>query len=848
MHSAGSSPRRRETLLPGTPGFPGSSKGGTENREEMRLMRDAIKHFKKLIKEYGGNSAIDQGLFASKTQRKKQLGRSHTIADESEDSSTDSSSAAEIDPQDSKGQGGFARWGEIQDMIASLNYHERTKTMKEISKSLDESSAKAKLQLEELDQVEKAKEMEIAKNRSRCPPPNHIEIEDVPEVDEADILVDNDLLNFNLETMPVIEALKRCAEFVPEVQRRAQRQAMQRPIDQAADASLWETAQVGNGQDGNPTDDSDKEEGGMFREIKKKLRRLGELPPGSDPDLAIILEAQRTEIRALAQSIDEGERNMQIRRLALDYVDGHINPNGVDPDLLHTAIGTAKDIRARILVERREEVMKRIQQEWIDSNVPTEEEVQDIIQECQRLAEDSSRASERVGAMLETSSEAPASPRVESPRGALSPPEGDADSIRSPTPTLPGGTGRRGAVRVGLLRSAPVLEISHEMAPEIHKKLKHEVAQLEENIQEQQRNISANEVVIKNAEHTFKALEEMKTLFLEQIARERPVMLGEMAEGFVEEDVETPSDLSSAAASEPEDQQDLCERLKALDAEEQRLRVELKVQESMFDEHEDGASDVEGYAAANADCEEGDQDRTCLDIRRLAWRVEEHVQRLRTKADGNEANSESSDGGDDSASGTHVGDHPTHPQGGVGTQNSAGMSAGTAAQQLRAMEHADMRRLLEVRQDNAQLMDRIKEAMAGLEDLRRSRGNPEGLLQQNATGSIEDLDAEQGESRRDSDDDLDDELVISVSEEAVRSAASAQTAQNAQLVEAVRRKRRELLALRRRWWGERQNVQTTVRRALAVSGFKEVDEGDDEPPHSGRASLYQRIYNSTTLP
>jgi len=60
-------------------------------------------------------------------------------------------------------------------------------------------------------------------------------------------------------------------------------------------------------------------------------------------------------------------------------------------------------------------------------------------------------------------------------------------------------------------------------------------------------------------------------------------------------------------------------------------------------------------------------------------------------------------------------------------------------------------------------------------------------------------------------------------------------------VAQIARKQRELAALRKRWWSERQDSSSTVRRSLAVAGLHELTS-EDVPPGSG--TLFDRIHAS----
>eukprot|EP00971_Amphidinium_carterae_P107731 2133346-Amphidinium_carterae.2 len=64
-----------------------------------------------------------------------------------------------------------------------------------------------------------------------------------------------------------------------------------------------------------------------------------------------------------------------------------------------------------------------------------------------------------------------------------------------------------------------------------------------------------------------------------------------------------------------------------------------------------------------------------------------------------------------------------------------------------------------------------------------------------------------------------------------------------QLVADVQRKHRELVALRRRWWYDRQERESTMRRTLAGANLMAEAGG---PPHRD-SGLYDRLRSSMTL-
>merc|ERR1712183_872985 len=69
-------------------------------------------------------------------------------------------------------------------------------------------------------------------------------------------------------------------------------------------------------------------------------------------------------------------------------------------------------------------------------------------------------------------------------------------------------------------------------------------------------------------------------------------------------------------------------------------------------------------------------------------------------------------------------------------------------------------------------------------------------------------------------------------------------------VSELQQKVRELQVLRKRWWKERQEDHTTVRRAAIANDLAigEEEEVEEQPPMATQVSLFQRILSSMTLP
>jgi len=136
--------------------------------------------------------------------------------------------------------------------------------------------------------------------------------------------------------------------------------------------------------------------------------------------------------------------------------------------------------------------------------------------------------------------------------------------------------------------------------------------------------------------------------------------------------------------------------------------------------------------------------------------------------------------------------------------NNAQPSRQEELEKLRALPAKDLRELFALRHKTTRLLGAISKAQEGLDALRKKRGNPADFLW--------------GDPKPDD---------VKLSE--------------------IRRKVRELKALRRRWWSDRQDPQTTVRRALAVVDLPEDSEADDKPPSSEHKTLFERIRSTWTL-
>lgn len=840
-----------------------------KNREEMRVMKETVKQFRILCRDYGislDSNEIYRAAAGRKTGRSHRRRALSIVPDQQEEEESSSSSGDELMSADgeNEGLGNHARWEEIKELLGDLQTRKRLRAVKEISRSLQDSAERAEIELKELDALEgkgnSTEEKQSGEEQPKLAREDTFEDLASPTAQDLGFEVDEQLLNFKASDMEVVKALHRCVDFVPELKQRVMKKAAMRK-SLLGEMEAQELEEALETQNDAAADDVDivVEETGIIHEVNRKLHRFGDLKRDAPHDLAIVLEAQRAEIRAVAARIDEGERRVKTQRLALDYIDNNVETNNVDPELLRSAITATQDMRARILKTRREEEERRMRSERLARNMPSEVEVQDCMDECEKLRMESDRATERVERLLEfTASAASAerqsiilNPEVAAAQelsltntdnggdGDESPPPPDVPSsgleikippsndMKSSTPLSPAVSpsmvtpgGRRRAVQA-TVQPVPALEVSHEKAPQLHTQLKAEVAKLEGEIQEQQLRISNCEVTMRNAEQTLKVLEETKTLFLEQIAREKPSLLGDL--GLVGSDdadeqdfnpTESDEDMNGGADGDLLPSKDMEATLKTLDGEEQWLRMELDMLSAQFEEETTTAQaealktlmperlPTPGGPDDFASEFHWAEEETFADVRKLAVRVEMHIKNLQTEQNDNTDEDADDDDRESSSSSLSMSRHGS-------------MAEDAAAAKRLASRHSEVQKLLQLRHQNAKLLMNIKEAQEELRDLRESSGAPgvSGPEEYNAEDSVK--------------------------------------------YAEVQRKQRELLALRKRWWSERQDPQTTVRRARAVAelplqtvqaGMKPNPNLTEDKPVNVETSLFQRIYSSMTTP
>jgi len=301
----------------------------------------------------------------------------------------------------------------------------------------------------------------------------------------------------------------------------------------------------------------------------------------------------------------------------------------------------------------------------------------------------------------------------------------------------------------------------------------------------------------------LKVIEECKILFLEQVARQRPALVLALLKSEEDDD-----DKSSLASSDSETMEgamtedDTAARL-ALGAEERWLRMQL----SQFKPEEGGEGDNDDPAAddsAGVEDSAADYhpfDEVAQDILKLSRQLEARGETPPPRVEGEDDAAE-----DD--------DEYESPE----IKAIEALSREEAAERLRRLPHEEVRGILRLQAENAELMQRIEEAQAEIDRRRGEQGATQDLL---------------GD--------------IGVPMEGTSPRGDIGEAPDPALVEEVLAKVRMLKALRKRWWKERQDPSTTVRRSLAAAGLPEAANVEDQPPTRLQATLFERIQESMTL-
>lgn len=807
-----------------------------QSREDVCSSKSVVKRFRRLCRDYDEQWNIE----GAHTRQADVTVLQASLLPPPQEEESSSSSEEDGFERGKEGLGNHARWPQIKEYLDKLETQNRVRAVKDISTALNKAALQAEAHLQELEELEKT-----------------------DAVDESNLSINEELLKFRTDNTAAVQAVKRCIDVAPDLYRRvsnklaAAKQREKQKLGSAADDAEKHIS------DDNSNSDSDEEDGTATArgEVLNRLQRLGTLPRSADKELHIVLEVQREEIRTAAQRSSDGEKRVKVARLAIEYMDGNVDPDSVDADTLNAAITLAQELKSSQFEARREEALAKRREMRNGYNIPTEVEVQDAIDECERLFKESVIVEERVQRLLETTN-----PKVESGAAALDQVRHTPEQTHTPTPvgseherevsatangkagskpnspraspappplTLsesgsllsssrqsvqsanlsPSYASRRRANRTNVAVTGlanPALSISIEDAPEKHSKMKQELTDLEAKIAQQLSCISDNEAVMRNAEHTLKVLEETKTLFLEEVAREKPTMI----EAFGIVSPEKEADVSSESDDSDDDDPggaDLLEKLQQLDAEQEFLRFELSMAEENDDDED--TADVKMEPLEN-DVREGDdrpetseEDRAFVDIRRLAYRVEQEM-RQPTKASpvsvkGDKDCSDTGSGSDSDAESEKSKSDPDSDE-----DNEQALSPEVAARLLQSETHHEMQELLRLRDENLKMLEKLKEVKQEIRTARSTQGAID----------LKHLDG------------------IDASPEKL-----------AELQQKVR----ELQVLRKRWWRERQEDQTTVRRALAtrdldMSAIEEIEE--EAPLPTTEASLFQRILTSMTLP
>jgi len=695
--------------------------------------------------------------------------------------------------------GNHARWPQVKELLDKLETRNRVRAVKDISVALNKAAVEAEAHMKELEELERT-----------------------DAEDESNLVIDEELLKFRTDNTTAIQAIKRCIDVAPDLYKRVSSK-----LDTSKQLALARAAADAEHADGsqscvNSNSDSDEEDGNAKArsEVLNRLQRLGTLPRSADKELHLLLEVQREEIRTAAQRSSDNEKRAKVARLAIEYIDGNVEPDSVDPDLLSSAITLAQELKSSQFIERREEALAKRREIRKGYNIPSEVEVQDAIDECERLAVEAENVEERVQRLLETTN-----PKVESRAANLDQNSADAGSdhdveVRvavdrigssvhsarvSPAPpiSVPGSPGpgespsaslspkasnlspplharRRRANRtnavipIGLAN--PCSEIERADAPEKHKQMKQQLAEHEASIAEQVSCISGNEAVMRNAEQTLKVLEEMKTLFLEEVAREKPTLIE--AFGIVSPEKEAEVSSESDDSDDDPEGDELADQLQQLEAEQEFLRFELSMaveeeedEEIIHSKDWQSKSDIEGFDSEGFDSERPatlEEDSAFVDIRKLAVRVEQEVRQL-TRASVRATKKPSVDTG--SGSDSEFGSEKSDPD---SIDNSFCSEA--ASKLLQSSTHIEMQELLQLRDENSKMLEKLTEVKQEIQEARTTYGAVDLKQPDGITASPEKW---------------------------------------AELQQKVR----ELQVLRKRWWKERQEDQTTVRRALAIKEF-----------------------------
>eukprot|EP00929_Paragymnodinium_shiwhaense_P040552 TRINITY_DN21158_c0_g1_i2.p1 TRINITY_DN21158_c0_g1~~TRINITY_DN21158_c0_g1_i2.p1 ORF type:complete len:846 (+),score=270.27 TRINITY_DN21158_c0_g1_i2:165-2702(+) len=795
---------------------------GLEEREEMRSAHRSLKMLRGLCREYHLGFSMPPGTFATVAHGKS--GKSASAWRERDDRDAASSSSSDFSSEDDDTY--HAPWEEVQDLLETVKPGQRVKELKEINTAMSASAEKAETELKELERLAKAKEEELgddAAEEAVDAPRARMQtvMTDVSEVMEEERRKDAKkypLLEFNAAELPFAQALRRCAAIVPELKRRAQEKREAAEAAARAEQSRLE-AELLEQQQSDSSSESGGDDAELAREVNRKMKSFGHLPRDADPDLAKVLSLQKQEISALTQRIMAAELEVQVKKLAQEYIEGKVNPGElIDAELLQAAVATAQDMKSTLVAKKRAEMERQHQEEAADSNFPAEEEVRERIEMTKKLEHQVESLTVKLKTMQELDEKAMKEAQKQRDADeafARRTSELSAEFARAIS-------GNRGDTKEKEKQTVPALDFPLDSSPEVHAKLLEEVSSLEEENQHEERRIEQFEMLVRNVEATLKVMEETKTIFLEQIAQERPQLLS--AIDLDDGDEEEGSSEASEGENDEDEDFDEDDRISELITEEKWLRSQLKEAQEALEEVDLEELD-EGYSLLTHDsrssvvasplaADKGDselQDPFVNDIKELVARIERASKRAKKAARAStvQEEKEEKDGSDSSESESEASRDSQHED-----LKDDGLTSEQALEQLRSLPHRELRDLLQTRQDNQRLLEKLTRDQAEFERLRQQVGVPQALMKPWTTP----VDPET--------------LPAGISPE---------------LVHDVQRKVRELNALRKRWWSDRQDPMTTVRRTLAVTDLPDDPEADDEPPQSVQASLFERIHASMML-
>mmetsp|Transcript_4407 Transcript_4407/g.13355 ORF Transcript_4407/g.13355 Transcript_4407/m.13355 type:complete len:783 (-) Transcript_4407:40-2388(-) len=758
-----------------------------ERRPDMNQAKKSLKLLRGLCKEYGLSFRLPEGSAFGSSRKERRLSGARDRDDGEEGgSSSSSTSSFEFSSEDEKKEEDSSApsdWATVKNLLNGLQTHERITALKEINLAMSRTSVDAQAHLKDLDALEQGSKKQGGQRRQR----NASVDEDGGGGDSSAASDDDDtdqsLLHFNAQAMPVAQALRRCMDIVPDLRKRA----LEKEAERLKDVKFRAEEEERRRSDDLRAIEDLENDTGLRGEVERKLRSLGSLPLDADPDLLKILEEQKAEARRLVKQIQEEDQEVIIKRLALDYVDNKLNFEGVDQTHIEAAMGKAKELKAALFVEKRAEAERKLELERRTMEVPTEDDVQEAVLEQEKLQKEVERMADQIRRMQET----------------------QVFSKQSTTEAQGANRKSRRALAVTTEAAVPNMPVPLDKVHEVHPQLLKESAELEQLIQQEDKHIANSEGLLKNAEQTLKVIEECKILFLEQVARERPALVEALLKS--EEDNDDKSSLASSDSETMEgtmEEDDAAARL-ALGAEERWLRMQL----SQFKTEEGGegvnddpaADDSAGVEDSAADYHPFDE--VAQDILKLSRQLEVEAAKAR-----GETPPPPVEGEDDAAEDDDEYESPE-------IKAIEALSREEAAERLRRLPHEEVRGILRLQAENAELMKRVEEAQAEIDRQRGERGATQDLL---------------GD--------------IGVPMEGTSPRGEAGEAPDPALVEEVLAKVRMLRALRKRWWMERQDPSTTVRRSLAAAGLPEAANVEDQPPTRLQATLFERIQESMTLP